>query len=87
MSEDTLFPISEMHAPANSATKGHAAPRLQVPVRNQVEMIVAALDALLPEDHQARVVWAFVDKQDLSVLYERIRRKCGYPRRTRKFPL
>ena len=36
-------------------------------------MIVAALDALLAEDHQARVVWAFVDKQDLSALYEQIR--------------
>ena len=73
MSEDMLFPISEVHAPASAPPEGHAAPRLQVPVRNQVEMIVAALDALLAEDHQARVVWAFVDKQDLSALYEQIR--------------
>jgi len=59
--------------PASARQEGHAAPRVQVPVRNQVEMIVAALDALLAEDHQARVVWAFVDKQDLSALYEQIR--------------
>jgi transposase len=82
MSGDTLFPISEVHAPASVPPEGRAAPRLQVPVRNQVEMIVAALDALLPEDHQARVVWAFVDQQDLSALYDLIRATADRPGRT-----
>ena len=82
MSEDMLFAISQVHAPVSAPREGRAAPRLQVPVRNQVEMIVAALDALLPEDHQARVVWAFVDKQDLSALYERIRATVDRPGRT-----
>ena len=82
MSEDLLFPISEVHAPASAAPEGRAAVRLQVPVRNQVEMIMAALDALLPADHQARVVWAFVDQQDLSALYERIRATADRPGRT-----
>jgi transposase len=82
MSEDLLFPISEVHAPASAAPEGRAAVRVQVPVRNQVEMILAALDALLPADHQARVVWAFVDQQDLSALYERIRATADRPGRT-----
>lgn len=82
MNEDLLFPISEVHAPASDPQEGRAAPRLQVPVRNQVEMIVAALDALLPENHQARVVWAFVDRQDLSALYDLIRATADRPGRT-----
>jgi transposase len=82
MSEEMLFPICEVHAPASVGQEGHAAPRLQVPVRNQVEMIMEALDALLPEDHQVRVVWAFVDAQDLSALYERIRATLDRPGRT-----
>jgi transposase len=32
-----------------------------------------ALDALLPTDHRARVVWAYVDSLDLSPLYAKIR--------------
>jgi transposase len=82
MSEDTLFPISEVHAPASVPQEGRAAPRLQVPVRNQVEIMMMELDALLPEDHQVRVVWAFVDQQDLSALYDLIRATADRPGRT-----
>jgi transposase len=32
-----------------------------------------ALDQLLPADHQARVVWAYVDSLDFSALYAKIR--------------
>jgi transposase len=56
--------------------------RVHVPERNQVEMIMAALDGLLAEDHQARVVWAFVERQDLSELYGRIRATEDRPGRT-----
>jgi transposase len=58
------------------------AARVQFPVRNQVEIIMAAPDSLLPEDHQARVVWAFVEKQDLSALYALIRAREDRPGRT-----
>ena len=72
MSQDTLFPIVEGSAPKDAGTPGRAPARVQVPVRNQVETILAALDDLVPEEHQARVVWAFVERQDLSALYARI---------------
>lgn len=47
--------------------------RLRHAVRNQVEIQQCSLDELLPEDHEARIVWAYVEGLDLSELYERIR--------------
>jgi transposase len=46
--------------------------RLRRPVRDQVEFQSCALDDLLPEDHQARIVWDYVGGLDLSPLVERI---------------
>ena len=45
------------------------APRLMVPVRNQVEWQAYDLDSVLPADHAARTVWAFVNALDLKPLY------------------
>lgn len=50
-----------------------ALPRYQRAERQQVEMQFLAVDQLLSDDHQARVVWAYVDSLDLSVLYDKIR--------------
>jgi len=36
-------------------------------------MQVASLDSLLPEDHRARLVWEYVQRVDLSRLYEQVR--------------
>jgi transposase len=47
--------------------------RLRHAVRNQVEIQQCSLDELLPEDHEARIVWAYVVSLDLSELHERIR--------------
>ena len=44
-------------------------------------MQVFSLDALLPEDHQARVVWEYVEGLDLTCLYESIRAVEGRPGR------
>lgn len=46
--------------------------RLRHAVRNQVEFQQCSLDELLPEEHEARVVWAYVCSLDLSELYERV---------------
>lgn len=46
--------------------------RIQHAVRNQLEFQVVDLEAWLPEDHPARMVWAYVERMDLSALYERI---------------
>lgn len=50
-----------------------ATARVNRPHRSQVEMQFFALDQLLPPDHRARVVWAFVQSLNLNPLYEEIR--------------
>ena len=47
--------------------------RVQRPERRQVQWQPVALDQLLPSDHQARSVWAFVDGLDLSGFYSKIK--------------
>jgi transposase len=56
------------------------AARVQRPDRRQMRMLMSALDAMLVEDHQARVVWEYVEGLDLSCLYDAIRAvegRCG----------
>lgn len=49
--------------------------------REQLSWEMIDLEALLPTDHRARVVWSFVSKLDLSALYELIRAREGEPGR------
>lgn len=65
--------------PATDAPRGR--PRMQRPDRDQVELRPTHLDALLPADHRARLVWDFVTALDLSPLHERIRAVEGHPGR------
>jgi len=53
--------------------------RLRYAVRNQIEFQECSLDELLPEDHEARVVWAYVCGLDLSDLRARIQAVEGGP--------
>ena len=49
--------------------------------RAQLSWEAIDLEALLPADHQARVVWSFVLTLDVSALYERIQAREGEPGR------
>jgi len=53
--------------------------RLRHAVRNQIEFQHCSLDELLPEEHEARIVWAYVCGLDLSPLHERIQAVEGGP--------
>jgi len=53
--------------------------RLRGAVRNQIEFQECSLDQLLPEDHEARIVWDYVCGLDLSELIERIQAVEGGP--------
>jgi transposase len=53
--------------------------RMRRAVRNQVEFQQCSLDELLPEDHEARIVWAYVSGLDLSELTGRIQAVEGGP--------
>jgi transposase len=47
--------------------------RVSRPERFQVEMRFHSLDQMLPSDHRARLVWAYVESLDLSFLYAQIK--------------
>jgi transposase len=71
--EPSLFPDLPVPEPAlPSPPSGERAPRLLVPVRNQIELRPVDLEATLAPEHPARSVWAFVEGLDLSTLYRDI---------------
>jgi transposase len=43
-------------------------PKIRFAVRDQVEMHVASLNDLVPQDHRVRDFWAYVEQLDLSTL-------------------
>jgi transposase len=47
--------------------------RVLLPNRGQMEFRASDLESLLPEGHRARLVWAYVERQDLKRFYEGIR--------------
>ena len=67
---DTLFPLPEEQPRAQEPQSGK--PRLLQANRQQIEMHLASWDDLLPDDHRARIVWAAVERFDLSGLYAQI---------------
>ncbi len=82
MTQERLFPEAStpevLTSPTRPATRRDQA-RLYKPVRNQVEMMLRDLDSLLPEDHLARAIWAFVERLDLSAFYAPIEAIVGEP--------
>src|SRR4051794_6941834 len=53
-------------------------PRFQRAQRRQMAWRALSLDQMLPADHQARVVWAYVESLDISPLYDQIRAVEGH---------
>jgi len=77
---DALFELPPRPEP--DPAEAAPAPRVQHPVRDQVEMRFSSLDQLLPADHRARIVWDFVMMLDLSPLYSQVRAVVGRAGRT-----
>lgn len=57
--------------------KREGAPRLIEANRLQMRLVPTDLEGLLPENHQARAVWSFVYRLDLSAFHDRIRAREG----------
>lgn len=77
MSGDELFEdLPEMSAP-RAAGAGAGAPRLRQPQRDQIELRACDLDSLLPSEHPARVIWAYVERLDLTPLHAAIKAREG----------
>jgi transposase len=47
--------------------------RVQKPNRTQLELRPSDLESLLPEGHRARMVWGYVERQDMTGLYAGIK--------------
>lgn len=77
---DELFDLPPTEADPTGPER-RARPRLQRPQRDQLTLRPSDLESLLPADHRARLVWAFVEGLDLGPLYERIRAVEGHPGR------
>lgn len=57
--------------------RGEGAARILQANRAQLRLVSMDLEGLLPEDHQARAVWAFVEHLDLSEFEARIKSREG----------
>jgi transposase len=78
--DDTLFELPPVDPP-ESEELAPGTPRFQRPNRGQVELRPVDLEGLLPADHRARLVWAFVEGLDLGPLYVPIKAVEGHPGR------
>jgi len=81
MDQGTLFERGprEEAGPAESLPPRIGPKRLRHAVRNQIEFQECSLDELLPEEHEARIVWAYACGLDLSELRSRIQAVEGGP--------
>jgi transposase len=77
MSGETLF--GDLPEAGEAKREWVGQPRLREPVRDQVELRAVDLEALLPADHPARVIWAYVEKIDLGALEEAVRARTHGP--------
>jgi transposase len=80
MDDQFLFemPAVESAARAEEPRQG-GQPRLRCAVRDQIEFRACALNDMLPDDHQARIVWKFVGGLDLAPIYDEIASVAGRP--------
>jgi len=72
--QSTLFEVAGDPPPSGKPDPpARGKPRLRTANREQIVFRAAPLDALIPNDHPARVVWDYVEGLDLDPLYGRIK--------------
>jgi transposase len=77
MSRETLF--GDLPEAGSVGREWSGRPRLREPIRDQVELRAVDLEALLSDEHPARVIWAYVQKLDLGALEETVRARAHGP--------
>ena len=71
---DDAMPPLDVNAPeAEKAALPKALARVLMPNRTQLEWRASDLESLLPPGHRARLVWGYVERQDLEGLYAGIK--------------
>ena len=89
MTEPTLFGDDSslpQPTPATVQPSAAAQPRLRSVERHQMEIHTASLDQLLPPDHEARAMWAYVEALDITPLLPDIKAVQGRPGRDANDP-
>lgn len=71
--------------PEEEKAKARAA-RVVLPNRKQVELRPMDLESLLPAGHRARLVWGWIERQDLSGMYAKIKAREGGKGRSKIAP-
>lgn len=71
--KDTLFELSNNTESNKNEKLSTAKPRLKIPVRNQIEVVIGCLDDLISDDHKVRSVAKYVSQLDLSSLLCKIK--------------
>lgn len=72
--QSLLFDVAEFRPDRPEPEKPPTGvPRMKLPERQQVKFMAASWDDLLPEGHQARIVWQFVQGLDLTPLHSKIK--------------
>ncbi len=75
--DDLPLPEDGEAVAAKATAAGSARARVILPNRDQIELRPMDLESLLPEGHRARLVWAWVERQDLSGMYAAIKVREG----------
>lgn len=76
MSQERLFSDPPLPAPvpdACSPARSSGRPRLREANRTQLSLESVDLDSLLPDDHRVRLLWAAVERLDLTAFLETVR--------------
>ena len=70
--QGVLFEVPAGDVAPTSKEQPVGTPRLKRADRRQIVCLPHALDDLLPEDHEARIIWAYVEGLDLTPLHNTI---------------
>lgn len=81
--ENLAEPSEEHRAQARvrQSKRSEGAPRLLTANRAQVELRASDLESLLAQDHRARLVWGYVERQNLNTLFDAIKARGAAPGR------
>lgn len=79
MTGDELFEELPIQPGPQAEQQVRGAPRLREPARDQIELRAVDIDSLIGEDHSVRVIWAYVERLDLSELEDRIKARDNRP--------
>jgi transposase len=80
--QGVLFEVPAGDVTPTSKEQPGGTPRLKRADRRQIVCLPHALDDLLPEDHEARIIWAYVEGLDLTSLHDSILAVEGHAGRT-----